>query len=87
MAGELWLMRLLAAGHLIKARMQHNRSEPSSLLPSRPTTPAPFATIEVARDAATTSDTWPVESSRKEERITVVDDELFPILFYFDSIA
>jgi len=43
-AGELSLMSALAAGHLIKAHMQHNRSTPGTPLPSRPPTPAPFAT-------------------------------------------
>jgi hypothetical protein len=55
MAGELSLMSALAAGHLIKAHMAHNRSQPgtpnsasaSSMSPlsSRPETPAPFAVL------------------------------------------
>ena len=55
MAGELSLMSALAAGHLIKAHMAHNRSQPgtpnlhsaSSVSPlgSRPQTPAPFAVL------------------------------------------
>jgi hydroxymethylglutaryl-CoA reductase (NADPH) len=55
MAGELSLMSALAAGHLIKAHMAHNRSQPgtpsapstSSMSPlsSRPQTPAPFAVL------------------------------------------
>ena len=40
MAGELSLMSALAAGHLIKAHMQHNRSVPGTPIPSRPQTPA-----------------------------------------------
>lgn len=45
MAGELSLMSALAAGHLIKAHMQHNRSTPNtpllaSPLSTRPTTPS-----------------------------------------------
>ncbi len=44
MAGELSLMSALAAGHLIKAHMQHNRSIPGTPLASRPTTPSPFVT-------------------------------------------
>ncbi|KAF8327732.1 hydroxymethylglutaryl-coenzyme A reductase-domain-containing protein [Cantharellus anzutake] len=46
MAGELSLLSALAAGHLIKAHMQHNRSVPGTPLQSRPTTPAPFATLD-----------------------------------------
>jgi len=37
LAGELSLCSALAAGHLVKAHMQHNRSAP----PTRTTTPAP----------------------------------------------
>jgi hydroxymethylglutaryl-CoA reductase (NADPH) len=37
LAGELSLCSALAAGHLVKAHMQHNRSQP----PTRSTTPAP----------------------------------------------
>jgi hydroxymethylglutaryl-CoA reductase (NADPH) len=45
MAGELSLMSALAAGHLIKAHMAHNRSTPNtpalaSPLATRPTTPS-----------------------------------------------
>ncbi|KAG8746285.1 3-hydroxy-3-methylglutaryl-coenzyme A (HMG-CoA) reductase isozyme [Ceratobasidium sp. 414] len=39
MAGELSLMSALAAGHLIKAHMTHNRSAPATPLASRPMTP------------------------------------------------
>lgn len=49
MAGELSLMSALAAGHLIKAHMQHNRSMPSTPIPSRPQTPAPFASLDATR--------------------------------------
>ena len=55
MAGELSLMSALAAGHLIKAHMAHNRSQPGtpgaasassvSPLSTRPQTPAPFAVL------------------------------------------
>ena len=55
MAGELSLMSALAAGHLIRAHMAHNRSQPgtpnalgassASPLGSRPETPAPFAVL------------------------------------------
>lgn len=40
LAGELSLCSALAAGHLVKAHMQHNRSA----APSRTTTPAPSMT-------------------------------------------
>ena len=39
LAGELSLCSALAAGHLVRAHMAHNRSA----APSRPTTPAPAA--------------------------------------------
>ncbi|KAJ7071986.1 hydroxymethylglutaryl-coenzyme A reductase-domain-containing protein [Mycena amicta] len=39
MAGELSLMSALAAGHLIRAHMVHNRSAPSTPVVSRPATP------------------------------------------------
>lgn len=39
LAGELSLCSALAAGHLVKAHMAHNRSAP----PTRSTTPAPVA--------------------------------------------
>ena len=35
MAGELSLLSALAAGHLIKAHMAHNRSRPNTPAPSR----------------------------------------------------
>lgn len=43
MAGELSLMSALAAGHLIKAHMAHNRSQPATPLPTRPGTPSALA--------------------------------------------
>lgn len=49
MAGELSLMSALAAGHLIRAHMQHNRSTPGTPIPSRPQTPAPFASMDATR--------------------------------------
>jgi hydroxymethylglutaryl-CoA reductase (NADPH) len=39
LAGELSLCSALAAGHLVKAHMAHNRSQP----PTRATTPSPGA--------------------------------------------
>ncbi|CAE6530329.1 unnamed protein product [Rhizoctonia solani] len=46
MAGELSLMSALAAGHLIKAHMAHNRSAPATPLASRPMTPM-FAPLSI----------------------------------------
>ncbi|KAI8167052.1 3-hydroxy-3-methylglutaryl-coenzyme A reductase, partial [Colletotrichum sp. SAR 10_71] len=41
LAGELSLCSALAAGHLVRAHMQHNRSAP----PTRTNTPAPSGTM------------------------------------------
>ncbi|KAF5351010.1 hypothetical protein D9756_008372 [Leucocoprinus leucothites] len=41
MAGELSLLSALAAGHLIRAHMAHNRSQTNTPAASRPTTPGP----------------------------------------------
>lgn len=46
MAGELSLLSALAAGHLIKAHMAHNRSTVNTPSTSRPVTPGP----EIASD-------------------------------------
>ena len=43
LAGELSLCSALAAGHLVKAHMQHNRSAVPSAVPSRAGTPTPLA--------------------------------------------
>jgi len=48
MAGELSLMSALAAGHLIRAHMAHNRSQLNTPAASRPTTPG----VESASAAA-----------------------------------
>ncbi len=50
LAGELSLCSALAAGHLVRAHMQHNRSAP----PTRSTTPAPMAS-GMERPASTTA--------------------------------
>ncbi|KAI6115109.1 hydroxymethylglutaryl-coenzyme A reductase-domain-containing protein [Pisolithus croceorrhizus] len=39
MAGELSLLGALAAGHLVRAHLAHNRSQPNTPNPSRPATP------------------------------------------------
>lgn len=41
MAGELSLLSALAAGHLIRAHMAHNRSQTNTPAASRPATPGP----------------------------------------------
>lgn len=51
LAGELSLCGALAAGHLVKAHMQHNRSA----APSRATTPAPPSMTPPATSAPETS--------------------------------
>ena len=54
LAGELSLCSALAAGHLVRAHMQHNRSAP----PTRSTTPAPApspAANGMERAASTTA--------------------------------
>ncbi|KAK3300582.1 3-hydroxy-3-methylglutaryl-CoA reductase [Chaetomium fimeti] len=51
LAGELSLCSALAAGHLVRAHMQHNRSAP----PTRGTTPAPSAANGMERAASTTA--------------------------------
>lgn len=40
LAGELSLCAALAAGHLVKAHMAHNRSAPTSAAPSRSASPS-----------------------------------------------
>ncbi|KAK0741586.1 hydroxymethylglutaryl-coenzyme A reductase-domain-containing protein [Apiosordaria backusii] len=53
LAGELSLCSALAAGHLVRAHMQHNRSAP----PTRSTTPAPMTPVTSGfeRAASTTA--------------------------------
>ena len=41
MAGELSLLSALAAGHLVRAHLVHNRSQLNTPSPSRPITPGP----------------------------------------------
>ncbi|KAI0634834.1 3-hydroxy-3-methylglutaryl-coenzyme A reductase [Trametes polyzona] len=41
MAGELSLLAALAAGHLVRAHLAHNRSQLNTPMPSRPQTPGP----------------------------------------------
>ena len=48
MAGELSLLSALAAGHLIRAHMAHNRSQTNTPAPSIPPTPAPDMGFVVA---------------------------------------
>ncbi|KAJ4468808.1 hydroxymethylglutaryl-CoA reductase [Lentinula aciculospora] len=44
MAGELSLMSALAAGHLVRAHLVHNRSQLNTPVTSAPATPSPFGT-------------------------------------------
>ncbi|KAH8110322.1 hydroxymethylglutaryl-coenzyme A reductase-domain-containing protein [Phellopilus nigrolimitatus] len=48
MAGELSLLSALAAGHLIKAHMAHNRSTVNTPAASRPVTPGPGAVTKAS---------------------------------------
>lgn len=48
LAGELSLNAALAAGHLVKAHMAHNRSAP----PTRPVTPAPPSVLSMTNMSA-----------------------------------
>lgn len=48
LAGELSLNAALAAGHLVKAHMAHNRSAP----PTRPVTPAPPTVLSMTNMSA-----------------------------------
>lgn len=50
LAGELSLCSALAAGHLVKAHMAHNRTPAASAAPSRAQTPAPRLAAGVAKD-------------------------------------
>lgn len=43
MAGELSLLSALAAGHLVRAHLVHNRSQVNTPVASRPTTPGPLS--------------------------------------------
>ncbi|KAL4267847.1 3-hydroxy-3-methylglutaryl coenzyme A reductase [Pleurotus pulmonarius] len=45
MAGELSLISALAAGHLVRAHLVHNRSQANTPAPSQPVTPAPSSPI------------------------------------------
>ncbi|KIL63528.1 hypothetical protein M378DRAFT_665597 [Amanita muscaria Koide BX008] len=45
MAGELSLISALAAGHLVKAHLAHNRSQVNTPVASRPTTPGPHSAV------------------------------------------
>lgn len=65
LAGELSLCSALAAGHLVKAHMQHNRSTANSAAtsaapsaaPSRSTTPGPQSIMQLMGQGRSTSTT------------------------------
>ena len=63
MAGELSLMSALAAGHLVRAHLAHNRSQLNTPMPSRPHTPGP----ETAEKQQ-----FPLTPSSSEERTPAV---------------
>jgi hydroxymethylglutaryl-CoA reductase (NADPH) len=48
LAGELSLCSALAAGHLVKAHMTHNRSQAPTAAPSRAQSPGPSANGKLA---------------------------------------
>ncbi len=52
MAGELSLMSALAAGHLVRAHLAHNRSQLNTPSTSRPVTPGPTQTTFWAGNTA-----------------------------------
>ena len=72
LAGELSLCSALAAGHLVKAHMQHNRSAaPSaapSAVPSRSTTPAPPTPVTLSMTAGQDKANGTAPSAAAKER-------------------
>lgn len=62
MAGELSLISALAAGHLVRAHMAHNRSQLNTPMPSRPHTPGPEQTTHQIPEVR------PLTPSASEER-------------------
>ena len=52
MAGELSLISALAAGHLVRAHMAHNRSQVNTPNASRPMTPGPMTPPPFANGVA-----------------------------------
>lgn len=65
LAGELSLNAALAAGHLVKSHMAHNRSQP----PTRATTPAPGASTPVSLAMTGMSNATPQLSPAAAERL------------------
>ncbi|KAK4167234.1 hydroxymethylglutaryl-coenzyme A reductase-domain-containing protein [Cladorrhinum sp. PSN259] len=63
LAGELSLCSALAAGHLVRAHMQHNRSAP----PTRTTTPAPMA-MATGLDRSTSTTTLSAAAIERARR-------------------
>ncbi|KAF8589091.1 hypothetical protein K439DRAFT_1528032 [Ramaria rubella] len=67
MAGELSLMSALAAGHLIRAHLQHNRSQPTTPAITRPASPsssAPSTPNDRDRERGVVAKEYLVESLR-----------------------
>ncbi|KAF9564493.1 hypothetical protein CPC08DRAFT_748352 [Agrocybe pediades] len=79
MAGELSLMSALAAGHLIRAHMAHNRSQTNTPAPSLPATPAPIETEKVvfgskvaaSSTTTTTTTTTTVKAAATAEAVVI----------------
>ncbi|EIW55552.1 3-hydroxy-3-methylglutaryl-coenzyme A reductase [Trametes versicolor FP-101664 SS1] len=65
MAGELSLMSALAAGHLVRAHLAHNRSQLNTPMPSRPQTPGPEETAPQFPVVAPTSGAQPYNVDSK----------------------
>ncbi|KAI0698044.1 3-hydroxy-3-methylglutaryl-coenzyme A reductase [Cerioporus squamosus] len=63
MAGELSLMSALAAGHLVRAHLAHNRSQLNTPMPSRPQTPG----LEPAEKQGQPQ--FPLTPSSSDERV------------------
>lgn len=61
LAGELSLCSALAAGHLVRAHMQHNRSTP----PTRTSTPAPALAMTSAAGSTTNLSAAAIERARR----------------------
>ncbi|KIY45066.1 hypothetical protein FISHEDRAFT_50051 [Fistulina hepatica ATCC 64428] len=80
MAGELSLMSALAAGHLVRAHMVHNRSQVNTPSSSQPTTPGisrPITPINLGVETPSTlgiEGRTPLEAKADEDEAKVKDD-------------
>lgn len=71
MAGELSLISALAAGHLIRAHMAHNRSQTNTPSTSRPATPGPGPSPVAGHFASVPATA--VDSGKKSALLTPVE--------------